>query len=171
MQLFQPFLFSLSLACLALLGACGNSTPTTTSPTNTSTTSPAPSAKSVETPKANASPSMAKSATHNSAANQGGQVIESGIYHLEFVPLIEADGIHLDFYLQKGDNHEAIPDAKVTAQVQLPDGTQKTLELEYGADGKHYGANLPSKFVGEYKVVILTDIKGEKVNGRFSFKK
>ena len=71
MQLFQPFLFSLSLACLALLGACGNSTPTTTSPTNTSTTSPAPSAKSVETPKANASPSMAKSATHNSDANRG----------------------------------------------------------------------------------------------------
>ena len=171
MQLFQPFLFSLSLACLALLGACGNSIPTTTSPTNTSSTSPAPSAKSVETPKANASPSMAKSATHNSAANQGGQVIESGIYHLEFVPLIEPDGIHLDFYLQKGDNHEAIPDAKVMAQVQLPDGTQKTLDLEYGADGKHYGANLPSKFVGEYKVVILTDIKGEKVNGRFSFKK
>lgn len=169
MQLFQPFLFSFSLACLALLGACSNSIPTNTSPTNTSPTSPAPSAKS--TPKANASPSMAKSATHNSAANQGGQVIESGIYHLEFVPLIEADSIHLDFYLQKGDNHEAIPDAKVTAQVQLPDGTQKTLELEYGADGKHYGANLPSKLVGEYKVVILTDIKGEKVNGRFSFKK
>ena len=171
MQLFQPFLFSLSLTCLALLGACGNSAPTTTSPTTTSSTSPAPSAKSIETSKANASPSMAKSATHNSAANQGGQVIESGIYHLEFVPLIEADSIHLDLYLQKGDNHESIPDAKVTAQVQLPDGTQKTLDLEYGADGKHYGASLPSKLVGEYKVIILTDIKGEKVNGRFGFKR
>jgi hypothetical protein len=166
MQLFQPFLFSLSLACLALLGACGNSTSTTTSPT-----SPAPSAKSIEISKANASSSIAKSATHNSASNQGGQVIESGIYHLEFVPLLEADSVHLDFYLQKGDNHEAIPDAKVMAQVLLPDGTQKTLDLQYGADGKHYGASLPSKLVGEYKVIILTDIKGEKVNGRFGFKR
>jgi len=114
---------------------------------------------------------MAKSSTRTNIANQGGQVVESGIYHLEFLPLIEADSIHLDFFLQKGDNHEAIPDAKVTAQVQLPDGTQKTLDLKYDADGKHYGVHLPSKAVGEYKLAILSDIKGEKINGRFNFKK
>jgi len=114
---------------------------------------------------------MAKSSTRTNIANQGGQVVESGIYHLEFLPLIEADSIHLDFFLQKGDSHEAISDAKVTAQVQLPDGTQKTLDLKYDADGKHYGVQLPSKAVGEYKLAILSDIKGEKVNGRFSFKK
>ena len=165
MQLFQPFLFSLSLTCLALLGSCGNQT-TSSTPVSTAT-------KPIETPiaKTSSSPNMAKSSTRTNIANQGGQVVESGIYHLEFLPLIEADSIHLDFFLQKGDNHEAIPDAKVTAQVQLPDGTQKTLDLKYDADGKHYGVQLPSKAVGEYKLAILSDIKGEKVNGRFSFKK
>lgn len=59
----------------------------------------------------------------------GGQVVESGAYHLELITETEAEGTHLDLYLQKGDNHEAIPNAKVTAQVQLPDGTQKTLPL------------------------------------------
>lgn len=159
MQLFQPFLFSLSLAFLALLGACGSGNQTTNSPsTNTAT-------KPVETPiaKTSSSPSMANT------SQKGAQVIESGIYHLEFVQGIEADSIHLDFFLQKGDTHEAIPDAKVTAQVQLPDGTQKTLELKYDADGKHYAGLLPSKATGEYKVAFLSDIKGEKVNGRFSF--
>ncbi|MBD2179424.1 hypothetical protein H6F42_21140 [Pseudanabaena sp. FACHB-1998] len=164
MQLFQPFLFSLSLACLALLGACGSSQTKSSTPVSTAT-------KTIETPiaKTSSSPSMAKSATQNNTANQGGQVIESGIYHLEFLSLIEADSIHLDFFLQKGDNHEAIPDAKVTAQVQLPDGTQKTLDLKYDADGKHYAVVFPSKATGEYKVAFLSDIKGEKVNGRFSF--
>ena len=167
MQLFQPFLFSLSLACLALLGACGSGNQTTSSiPVSTPT-------KPIETPiaKTSSSPSMAKPAIQNNTSQKGGQVIESGIYHLEFLSLIEADSIHLDFFLQKGDNHEAIPDAKVTAQVQLPDGTQKTLDLKYDADGKHYAVVFPSNAVGEYKVAILSDIKGEKVNGRFSFKK
>lgn len=167
MHLFQSFLFSLSLASLALLGACGSSNQTTSStPVNTAI-------KPIETPvaKPSSSPSMIKTETHNNTSQKGGQVIESGIYHLEFLSLIEADSIHLDFFLQKGDNHEAIPDAKVTAQVQLPDGTQKNLELKYDADGKHYAVMLPSKAAGEYKVAVLSDIKGEKVNGRFSFKK
>ncbi len=163
MQLFQPFLFSLSLASLALLGACGNQT-TSSTPESTAT-------KPMEKPiaKTSSSPSMAKPSTQNNTSQKGGQVIESGIYHLEFLSLIEADNIHLDFFLQKGDNHEAIPDAKVTAQVQLPDGTQKTLDLKYDVDGKHYAVVFPSNAVGEYKVAFLSDIKGEKVNGRFSF--
>ena len=163
MRLFQPILLSLSLASLTVLVACTNSTPTTSStPTTTA-------AKPVETPIASSTPSMATSEAKNTNSKQGGQVVESGIYHLEFVQGIEADSIHLDFFLQKGDTHEAIPDAKVTAQVQLPDGTQKTLDLKYDADGKHYAGLLPSKATGEYKVAFLSDIKGEKVNGRFSF--
>jgi hypothetical protein len=58
----------------------------------------------------------------------------------------------------------------VTAQVQLPNGTQKSLDLKYDADGKHYTAMLPGSAPGEYKVTILSDLNGEKVNGRFSFK-
>lgn len=167
MQLFQSFLFSLSLACLALLGACGSGNQTTNS------TPVSPATKPIETPivKTSSSPSMATPATQNNTPQKGAQVVESGPYHLEFLPGIEADSTHLDFFLQKGDTHEAIPDAKVTAQVQLPDGTQKTLDLKYDAEGKHYAVLLPSNVAGEYKVAVLLDIKGEKVNGRFSFKR
>lgn len=111
-----------------------------------------------------------KSADNNHPkTSQGGQVIESGSYHLELVPVFETDGIHFDFFLQTGDNHEAISDAKVTAQVQLPDGEQKALDMEYDAEGKHYAAFLSAQASGEYKVAVQTDRNGEKVNGRFSF--
>lgn len=103
-------------------------------------------------------------------SNQGGQVVESGKYHLELVPEQEANGTHLDFFLQQGDNHQAIPNAKVTAQVQAPDGTQKTLPLKYDAQGKHYTVLFPGKAPGQYQVRITADIKGQKVNGRFNFK-
>ena len=162
MRLFRPILLSLSLAILA---SCSNSTPTTSSTPATTV------AKSVETPKASSSPSMAKPEAKRDNSKQGGQVIESGIYHLELVPEKEENSTHLDFFLQKSDNHEAIPDAKVTVQVQLPDGTQQNLDLKYDAGGKHYTVMLPSKAAGEYKVAVLSDIKGEKVNGRFSFKR
>ncbi|MBE9016984.1 hypothetical protein C7Y66_21815 [Chroococcidiopsis sp. CCALA 051] len=109
-------------------------------------------------------------ATKDSKPKKGGQVVESGAYHLELVPVKEDKGMHLDFYLQRGDNHEAIPNAKVTAQIQMPDGTQKTLPLKYDSKGKHYAALLASKASGQYQVKVTADIKGEKVNGRFSFK-
>ncbi len=102
-------------------------------------------------------------------AQAGGQVVESGPYHLEFVSEPEAEGTHLDFYLQQGDTHEAIPNAKVTAQIQLPDGQQKSLPLTYDSEGKHYTAMLTEKAPGEYLVAMTSDINGEKVNGRFTF--
>ena len=105
------------------------------------------------------------------SSNQGGQVVESGKYHLEFVSETEAHGTHMDFFLQRGDNHEAIPNAKVTAQIQMPDGTQKTIPFTYDAKGKHYTALLSGKASGQYQVKVNADIKGEKVNGRFTFKK
>ena len=103
--------------------------------------------------------------------SHGGQVIESGEYHLELVAAPNDEGIHMDFYLEKGEKHEQISDAKVTAQVQLPGGEQKTIPLEYEADEKHYHAILPEKAAGEYKVAILSEINGEKVNARFSVKR
>ncbi len=103
--------------------------------------------------------------------SHGGQVIESGQYHLEFVAEPNDDGTHMDFYLEKGEKHEKVSDAKVTAQIQLPNGEQKTIPLEYEADEKHYHAILPEKASGEYKVAILSEVNGEKVNGRFSFKR
>lgn len=153
--------FLVSLEVL-LLAACSNP-PQSSNPE----TSPAPEKTASSTDSVSS-----KSADNNHPkTSQGGQVIESGSYHLELVPAPEADGIHFDLFLQTGDNHEAISDAKVTAQVQLPDGEQKALEMEYDAEGKHYAAFLPTQASGEYKVAVQTDINGEKVNGRFSFSK
>ena len=148
---------------LIFLGACSNNTQ------STSTTSP--SASSVETANQNSLSASSKNAeqTDHPSESKGGQVIKSDRYHLEFVSEPESDGTHMDFYLQKGANYEAISNAKVTAQVQLPDGTQKSLPLNYDAKGKHYTALLPGKVSGEYNVAILSDVSGEKVNGRFIF--
>jgi hypothetical protein len=106
---------------------------------------------------------------HSEGAPKEGQVVESGDYHLQFVPEKEASTAHLDFYLLKGEKHEAVPNAKVTAQVQLPDGSQKSLPMTYDPAEKHYTAKLPNAAPGAYKVAILSDINGAKVNGRFSF--
>jgi hypothetical protein len=162
MKLLKGSLIVLGCLGLVFLAACGSEPPATNADKgNSPAASTAPAASSPQ-PAAK---------TDHPKTSQGGQVIESGPYHLELVPVPENDGTHIDFFLQKGDSHEAIPDAKVTAQVQSPAGEQKTLDLAYDAAGKHYAAFLPEKAAGEYKVVILTDIKGEKVNGRFSFKR
>ncbi|MCC3433724.1 MAG: hypothetical protein JGK08_28295, partial [Microcoleus sp. PH2017_04_SCI_O_A] len=80
-----------------------------------------------------------------------------------------ATGTHLDLYLQKGDKKEPVPDAKVSAQVQLPSGKQQTLALKYDPEGKHYAVVFPGKDPGQYPVKVNADIKGEKVDGRFTF--
>jgi hypothetical protein len=153
---------------LLTLASCASEQPSATE------NSPAVSA-SVERSPSEASavretPAAVPSNSH-SHGGQGGQVIETGEYHLELVTIPEATGTHLDFFLQKGDNHEAIPNAKVTAQIQLPNGTQQSLDMSYDAQGKHYAVLLPATATGEYKVAILSDIGGKKVNGRFTFTK
>ena len=110
------------------------------------------------------------SISKDSKSKKGGQVVESGAYHLELVTEKEDKGTHLDFYLQRGDNHAAIPNAKVTAQIQMPDGTQKTLPFKYDTKDQHYTALLAGNKTGQYQLKMTADIKGEKVNGRFSFK-
>ncbi|MEG4290536.1 hypothetical protein Q5692_18005 [Microcoleus sp. C2C3] len=102
-------------------------------------------------------------------ATKGGQVVKSGAYYLEFVPEKEATGTHLDVFLQKGDKKEPVANAKVTAQVQLPNGKQQTLALKYDAEGKHYAVVFPGKDAGSYPVKVTADINGEKVDGRFTF--
>jgi hypothetical protein len=103
--------------------------------------------------------------------NKGGQVIESQGYHLEFVPKKTVKGMHLDFYLQKSDTHAAVGNANVKAEVTMPDGKKQTLPLTYDAKEKHYTAILETKATGDFKVAMLCDIGGKKVNGRFSFKR
>lgn len=156
MKLNRSMIAILVSASLLVLTGCGSGGDTTAEVD--------PSPTSAESPVAETSEPAA-----DTEAKQGGQVVEVGAYHLELVPEVEADGTHVDLYLQQGDSHEPIPDAQVTAQVDLPDGTQQSLEMDYDAEGGHYVALLPSDAAGEYKVAILSDINGEKVNGRFSF--
>ena len=163
MKSIKSVLMVLGSVSLILLGACGNNNQTTNSASSPT------SAKPAESTAQQTDAAKTESSGHAAKPLKGGQVVESGPYHLEFVPVKEDSGTHLDFYLQKGDNHEPIPNAKVTAQVQLPDGTQKSLDLPYDAAGKHYAALLPEKAVGQYQVKVTSDIDGKKVDGRFSF--
>jgi len=163
MKYINSLLIVLGSLSLIFLGACGNNNQAPSSDSSPTSTKPAEStAQPTDAAKT-------ESSGHAAKPLKGGQVVESGSYHLEFVPVKEDNGTHLDFYLQKGDNHEAIPNAKVTAQVQLPDGTQKTLDLPYDAAGKHYAALLPEKAAGQYQVKVTSDMDGKKVDGRFNF--
>ncbi|MCV3214667.1 hypothetical protein OGM63_14275 [Plectonema radiosum NIES-515] len=152
MKSIKSSLIVLGSVGLLFLGACSNNNQTAKTENSPSSSSP-----------------IAKTGGHGES--HGGQVVETGAYHLEFVPEKEANGTHLDFYLQKGDNHEAIPNAKVTAQVQLPDGTQKSLNLKYDNEGKHYTALLPVNATGQYQVKVTSDVDGKKLDGRFNFNK
>jgi hypothetical protein len=147
----------LVIGTVLFLAGCSTNNPTT------STSTP------VTTPAATIAATATKS--DHSQPKKGGQVVETGAYHLEFVPEKEDSGTHLDLYLLKGEARETVPNAKVTAQVQLPNGTEKTLDMKYDAEGKHYAVLLPEKAAGQYQVKIVADIAGQKVNGRFSFNK
>lgn len=168
--------FSLTTVAMILgllLGACagGSNQAVTSEAPETTEATEAPSDSSADNTSEENSPTATSEATDHSAPQQGGQVLEVGAYHLEFVAAPEESGTHLDLFLQTGDTHEAIPGATVTGQIQLPDGSQQQVDFEYDAAGQHYAALLPETAPGEYQVVILTDISGEKVNGRFSFTK
>jgi len=164
---FNRFSASMVLSLSLLLGACANNEDQTAS-SESAATSPSVTESVASSPVAE---SAAPEASDHSAPQQGGQVVETGSYHLELVALPESSGTHLDLFLQTGDTHETVEGATVTGQVQLPDGSQQQVDFEYDAEGEHYAALLPETASGEYKVVILTDIGGEKVNGRFSFTK
>lgn len=99
-----------------------------------------------------------------------GQVVESGPYHLELVPEKSDKGLHLDLFVMTGDNHKPIPNAKVTGQIQSPDGKQKNLVFTYDAKDKHYTSLLQGKATGQYQLKITAEINGKKVNARYSFK-
>ncbi len=162
MKLSKVSLIILGILGLIGLGACSN-TNQATDPSNS------PSVAQSTQPSLQTSSETGEASEPANAPQVGGQVVESGPYHLELVTETEAEGTHLDLYLQKGDNHEAIPNAKVTAQVQLPDGTQKTLPLSYDAKGRHYTALLPGKVAGQHQVKISSDVGGDKADARFSF--
>lgn len=126
-----------------------------------------PATPSVQTPADTLEP--VATSNHDHSQTKGGQVVETGKYHLEFLAAKEPSGSHLDFYLLTGDNHETVPDANVTALIQTPDGKETTIPFTYNPQDKHYTGMLNTAASGQYQVRITADIQGEKLTGRFSF--
>ena len=154
----------LASAGLLLLGGCGKAAKTDNS-ASTPSTSPAETTAPATSTKPMASGEHGEKSAMS--PKKGGQVVESGKYHLELVPEKEDGGTHLDFYLMKSDNHESVATAKVTADVQSPDGKQKTIPLTYDASGKHYAAPMGEKAKGQYQLKVTATIGSEKIDGRF----
>jgi hypothetical protein len=161
MKLLTSGIIVLASAGLLLLGACSKEAKTSDSASNNAATPTAETAPPAAT--------TAKAESSKGGKSNGGQVVESGKYHLEFVPEKASNETHLDLYLQKGDTHEAVANAKVTADVQLPDGKLKTIPLSYDASGKHYAAVVKEKVTGQYQVKITAKIGSEQADGRFNF--
>lgn len=151
---------------IIFLGACGNNNQVKQTENNQSVSTSTTKQSSVSDSPTNKTD---KSSNHDHSVSKGGQVVETGKYHLEFLAGKEANGTHLDFYLQTGDNHQTVPNAKVTAQVQLPDGKQTNIPFTYDAPGEHYKSMLNETISGQYQIKITADIQGETVNGRFNF--
>jgi hypothetical protein len=129
--------------------------------------------KKVESPAISSPISQPTSTTtskkQNDSHSSGGNVVESQGIHLEFGSEKFTKDTHLDVFVQQSDNHESIPNAKVTALVQSPDGTQQSLDLKYDTAGKHYAALLSETAPGQYQVKVIANVNGKKVDGRFTF--
>lgn len=162
-------------SALTMSACTANTVTTSQSPPASPAVSPAPTITPTATtaPPTATTPKTAKvanDANHDGGAQHGGQVVEMGDYHLELLAAPEGENIHVDFWLLTGANHAAISDAKVIANIQFPNGTQKSVAMVYDQTGKHYKAFVPGFVAGDYRVVVQTNHKGEKVNGRFNFK-
>jgi hypothetical protein len=182
MKSLKSRLVILGSAGLLFLGACSNGTQANNSTVSTEVASPVATTAKTDTAKSETKTDTAKSETkteqnageHSHSHKEGeehshgGQVVDVGQYHLELVADKHEKETHFDFFLEKGEKHEKIANAKVTALVQLPDGTEKTLDLKYDTKGQHYTALLPGTAAGQYQVRVTADIGGEKVNGRFT---
>jgi hypothetical protein len=165
MKSFKSNSIALVSVALLFLGGCSQGEKAS-EPNNSQTSAPA---ASEPTPSPPSAAPAATAKTDHPKTSQGGQIVESGAYYLEFLTQKETTGTHLDFYLKKGDKREPVPDARVIAQVQLPNGKQQTLELKYDAEGKHYYGTFSGKEAGQYPVKVTANINGEKVDGRFTF--
>jgi hypothetical protein len=173
MKFFKTSLIVLGGTSLILLGACSSGDKAAKTE-NTTATLPATATKTAATTtdgEKHAEGDGHKEDKDGHKDGDGGQVVQTGKYHVELKPDLDKDDIHLDTKLH-GEQEKEIITAKLIAQVQLPDGTNKTLPVLYNAEEKQYtGKLVASKAAGDYKVVIQADINGDKFNSRFSFKR
>lgn len=153
---WQALIAGLSLLSLS---ACGAPPPpqveTTPSPQVAATPSPPPPAPSQQT---------------HSHGGKGGQIIETGRYHLELMVGREEGGLHIDFYIQEGEDHIPVGTATVTADIETPTGDRVTLPMTYTPEDEHYTARLANPVAGDYRIVLLSTINGEPINSRFRFR-
>ncbi|AFY92969.1 hypothetical protein [Chamaesiphon minutus] len=172
MKFFNISLIALGSVSVLFLGACSSGDKATTTETTTTSSTPA-TAATTEPQVVKEGEKHDESSNHKHSGDKdghSGQVVQLGKYHIELKPDLDKDSIHLDTKLH-GEQDKEITDAKLLAQVQLPDGSNKTLPVLYNAEEKQYTAKLPASATkGDYKVVLQVDVKGEKFNSRFSFK-
>ena len=168
MKFFNISLIALSSASLLFLSACSSDDKAAKTKSTTPST---PVAKTETAPATKDGKKHIEGDGHDhSKDGHSGQVVQSGKYHIELKPDLDKDSIHLDTKLY-GEQDKQITDAKLIAQVQLPDGSSKTLPVLYNTEEKQYTAKLPTSTTkGDYKVVLQVNVKGEKFNSRFNFK-
>lgn len=180
MKLIRLSIVTLSSLTLLALGACSGgseaskSTAPNTKPAETTTAVAVPDSKAQGNSK-EGEPHPHTGGEDHSHGNSGGhgiggQVVETDAYHLEFLSNKAGEGVGLDFMIGDSKSHAPVTTAKVTAQIQMPDGTQQSLDMKYDAGSKLYKATLPKALAGDYNVAILSEIEGKKMNSRFSFK-
>jgi hypothetical protein len=173
MKSFNIILIALGSASLLFLGACGSNDNAAKTESATTTSTPAAKTETTTATKDGEKHSEGDGHDHSKDGKKDGhkgQVVQSGKYHIEFTSHLEKDSTHLDIKVH-GEKDQEITDAKLTAQVQLPDGTSQTLAAPYNTEEKQYVAKLPTTATGDYKVVLQSDVKGDKFNSRFSFKR
>jgi hypothetical protein len=174
MKLSNISLITLGSASLLFLGACSSNSPANTTETAAPSLNSEVASKSETTAtKDDKKHSEGDGHDHSKDGKKhghDGQVVQSGKYHVEFKPHLEKDSTHLDIKLHDEKDKE-ITDAKLTAQVQLLGGSSQTLAVPYSTEEKQYVGKLLTKAKGEYRVVLQADVKGEKFNTRFSFKR
>lgn len=148
------------------LSSCSNAEKTAQAPASNAVieSTASTSKENKESPKA-----KEEGKTKKEHSGKGGQVVESGAYHLELVPEKTEANTILELYVQKGDDHQAIPDAKVSGEVQYPDGQVKPVTFVYEDKEKHYEGTVPGKAAGSYQLKITTAVGKDKVDGRFNF--
>ncbi len=166
---------------IAIVAGCSNpSAPNNSQATaGNSTTSSAPTATTATTPVAKSDSEKKVGDGHDHEKGDGhshqegdahghAEPVKVGDYSMELESHKVGNNLHFNFHMHKGKDE--IADAKVTAQLQMPDGSQKSLEMPFSPAEKAYVAKLESPAAGEYKVAVLSDLKGEKMNARFTIK-